>query len=179
MTPGCILPGGAGRGAWRPRPRAQAPAPASHEQLLSFPPSQPERTECMRCPPLPPGRPLISGAKQRGTSLGGAGRRGLPSLHQPPRLWACAGELAFSALRETVWFGAWFHFTTKMSDSPPPSPFSLNKGGSFGFHNSDHLTPSWNAHGEAGHKAVLLSWATFGSGAMPTSTSPLPRPVAV
>ena len=24
--------------------------------------------------------------------------------------------------------------------------FSLNKGGPFGFHNSDHLTPSWNVH---------------------------------
>lgn len=25
-------------------------------------------------------------------------------------------------------------------------PLSLNKGGPFGFHNSDHLSPSWNGH---------------------------------
>lgn len=30
-------------------------------------------------------------------------------------LWASSVELAFSALRGTVWFGACFHFTTKMS----------------------------------------------------------------
>lgn len=39
----------------------------------------------------------------------------LPPVHRSPRLWACSGELAFSARREIVWFGGWFHFTTKMS----------------------------------------------------------------
>lgn len=70
---------------------------------------------------------------------------GLPSVYQPPRLWAHSGELVFSALRKVVWFGDSFYFTTKMSDFFPLS-LSLNKGEPFGFHNSDHLTSSWNLH---------------------------------
>lgn len=73
--------------------------------------------------------------------------------------WEAVGllvELAFSALRGIVWFGACFHFTTKMSGFSPPNPL-LNKGGPFGFHKSDHLSPSWNGHlGSRAQRLPLL-----------------------
>jgi hypothetical protein len=93
------------------------------------------------------------------------------------RLWACSVELTFSALRGTVWFGACFYFTTKMSGFPPSL---LNKGEPFGFHNSNHLTSSWNIL--LGSRAqslpgLPLSWAMPDSGAMPASLQRRPMPV--
>lgn len=52
-------------------------------------------------------------------------------------------------------------------------PLSLNKGGPFGFHNSSHLTPSWNGH--LGSRDFLLchrgARAWFGGLASPTAAS--------
>lgn len=120
-----------------------------------------------------PGRPNSSGTKQRKTLLGGLRRLLRPAI----------GLLSTTGIfcsEKIVWFGAYFHFTTKMSDFFPL--LSLNKGGPFGFHNSDHMTPSWNfCLGSQAQRLprLLLGKAVFGSGAMPASLAPLPEPVVL
>lgn len=80
--------------------------------------------------PILPDRPNVSVASRGGLTgrtedtaeTAAQDRPRLPSVYQPLGPWARSGELAFSAPRGTVWFGDCFHFTTKMSGFPPPSP---------------------------------------------------------
>lgn len=78
----------------------------------------------------------------------------------------------FSLYHKNEWLFFFFLFLF-------PSSFSPNKGGPFGFHNSDHLTPSWNVH--LGSRAqslprLLPGWAMPGPGATLVSLQPLPKP---
>lgn len=97
------------------------------------------------CLPFLFGRLNISGAKQDGERrlLGG-------TALMSPRLnpgWTAMGsliELAFFVSERDCW--VWSLFSLYHKNEWLFLPLSLNKGGPFGFHNSDHPSPSWNGH---------------------------------